>query len=84
MSAGCVCISIGYNLLPISRYVPTILQFVLIVYVCLLVDGVPVSLVAVGFLTHVCYGSLLANFPVISLFSPGFIGGTGGCGCRCG
>ena len=40
------------------------------------VDGFPALLVAVGILTHLCYGSLLSTFPVISLLSPGFIGGT--------
>ena len=40
------------------------------------VDGFPLLLVAVGILTHICYASLLSTFPVISLFSPGFIAGT--------
>ena len=42
-----------------------------------LLEGFPVSLIAAGILTHVCYASLLSTFPIISLLSPGFIGGTG-------
>ena len=51
-------------------------QFVIIVYICLLADGLPIPLILVGILTHVCFGSLLTTFPVISILSPGFIGGT--------
>ena len=53
------------------------LQVVVVMYMGLwVVDGFPVLLVAVGILTHLCYGSLLSTFPIISLLSPGFIGGT--------
>ncbi len=49
-------------------------------YIGLLVfDGFPWGLVVVGLLTHLLYGSLLTTFPVISLLSPGFVGGT----CEC-
>lgn len=41
-----------------------------------LVDGFPLLLVMVGILSHLCYGSLLSTFPVITLLSPGFIIGT--------
>ena len=52
-------------------------QLVVVMYVGLwLVDGFPVLLVITGVLTHLCYGSLLSTFPVISLLSPGFIAGT--------
>lgn len=52
-------------------------QFVFVVYICLLVvDGFPVTLISVGILAHLFFGSLLTTFPVISLLSPGFIGGT--------
>ncbi len=51
-------------------------QFVLVVYVCLLFEDFSLPVVVVGILCHLCYASLLSTFPVISLLSPGFIGGT--------
>jgi len=54
-----------------------LLVFVFVVYICLLVvDGFPITLISVGILAHLFFGSLLTTFPVISLLSPGFIGGT--------
>ena len=52
------------------------LQFVVVVYVALLIDGLPWLLILSGLLAHVLFGSLLSTFPIISLLSPGFIGGT--------
>lgn len=42
-----------------------------------LLEGFPLTLVLVGVACHLCYGSLLTTFPIISLCSMGFIGGTG-------
>jgi hypothetical protein len=42
-----------------------------------LIDGLPVLLVLTAVLAHLCYGSLLSTFPLISLLSPGFLAGTG-------
>lgn len=52
-------------------------QFVLICHICLLFDGFPWSLVLVGILCHICYGSLMITFPVIPLCSVGFLAGSG-------
>ena len=52
-------------------------QFVLLSYILLLFDGLPVVLIVLGLLSHICYGSLLTTFPSITLLSPGFLGGTG-------
>ncbi|CAI8052297.1 Protein TEX261, partial [Geodia barretti] len=41
-----------------------------------LIDGFPVLLVLTAVLAHLCYGSLLSTFPLISLLSPGFLAGT--------
>jgi hypothetical protein len=41
-----------------------------------LIDGLPVLLVLTAVLAHLCYGSLLSTFPLISLLSPGFLAGT--------
>ena len=42
-----------------------------------LLEGFPLVLVLVGVACHMCYGSLLTTFPIISLCSMGFMGGTG-------
>ena len=42
-----------------------------------MIDGFPLGLTVVGIALHLLYGSLLTTFPVISLCSIGFIGGTG-------
>ncbi|XP_064383014.1 protein TEX261-like [Halichondria panicea] len=60
-----------------KKIITYLLVFVIVLYIGLLVfDGFPWGLVVVGLLTHLLYGSLLTTFPVISLLSPGFVGGT--------
>ena len=41
-----------------------------------LFEGFPLILVVVGLLCHLCYASLLTTFPIITLLSVGFIGGS--------
>ncbi|KAL5471609.1 hypothetical protein EMCRGX_G029739 [Ephydatia muelleri] len=59
------------------RIISILLVFVIIIDIGLLmIDGFPLGLTVVGIALHLLYGSLLTTFPVISLCSIGFIGGT--------
>ena len=41
-----------------------------------LFEGFPLILTIVGLLCHLCFASLLTTFPIITLLSVGFIGGS--------